>query len=289
MGSTDYWVEIRRCGTRLGAGFVLTRHYVLTASHCLRSVKSDDEHLELSFAGGGVSPGRVRERAAGADLALIDILKPHENPSPVPHADRAGQGDTWFAPYRPSASDPYLSGDVLNEAIPFKCAAGSEIQALQLSCSQSLGDYAGYSGGPVERRVSDGNSALLGVLLEQYPDRQSAERASDVLFAATIAEALRCFNYLDVEHLLKILSGDNAAPDEGPSAHGRPARRARRVRHKQPAAVSRTSGESRIAYANSLVELFREWADSGALDPMEVPILTQQVARRLIKSRWADE
>jgi hypothetical protein len=273
----------------LGAGFVLTRHYVLTASHCLRSLASDDEHLELSFAGGGVSPGRVRERAAGADLALIDILKPHENASTVPHADRAGRGDTWFAPYRPSASDPYLSGDVLNEAIPFQCAAGSEIQALQLSCSQRLGDYAGYSGGPVERRVSDGNSALLGVLLEQYPDRQSAERASDVLFAATIAEALRCFNYLDVEHLLKILSGDNSTPAGRLSARGGPTRKARRLPREQHVSDSRTPMESRIAHANSLIELFRDWAASGTLNPLDVPILTQQVAQRLIKSKWVDD
>lgn len=289
MGSTDYWVEIRRCGTRLGAGFVLTRHYVLTASHCLRSVESDAEHLELAFAGGGVSPGRIRERAAGADLALIDILKPHENASVLPHADRAERGDKWFAPYRPSACDPYLSGDVLNEAILFQCAAGSEIQALQLSCAQRLGDYAGYSGGPVERRVSNGTSALLGVLLEQYPDRRSAERASDVLFAATIAEAVRCFNYLDVEHLLKILSGDNETLDRRLSTPDTRTRRVRRLRHEQHVPDSGTSTESRIAYANSLIDLFREWAASGALNPLDVPILTQQVAQRLIKSRWVGE
>ena len=151
MTGSDYWIEISQHGARLGAGFLLTRRYALTAFHCLRELPSDDEQLELSFAGGEVGPGRVHERSPEADLALIDILKPHESPVVLPNADRASRGDSWSAPYRPGPSDPYLSGDVLSGGMPYVCEAGNSIEALQLDCSQHLGDYSGYSGGPVER------------------------------------------------------------------------------------------------------------------------------------------
>jgi hypothetical protein len=201
----DYWVEISERGARLGAGFLLTRHYALTAAHCLRGVDFGKERLKLSFASGEMVTGRVRETAAGADLALIEIREPRESPL-IPHFDRAVRGDKWLAPYRPSTRDPYLSGTVLSDAISYRLEAGDEIEALQLDCSQYLGDYSGYSGGPVERQVTSGEPSFLGVLLEQYPDRRYDGRASNVLFAATIAEALRRFDLLGMSSLLENLS-----------------------------------------------------------------------------------
>ena len=78
MASTDYWMEIFRQDSRLGAGFLLNQHHALTAFHCVRSAEPG-EHLELSFATGEKIPGRVCEHARGADLALIDLLKPRES------------------------------------------------------------------------------------------------------------------------------------------------------------------------------------------------------------------
>jgi hypothetical protein len=265
----EYWVEISQQGKRLGAGFILNRNYILSASHCLSGIESDDEPLELSFATGEKTPGQVCERAMGADLVLIDILKPRDSTHRLPNADRAGRGDPWFAPYRPSTSDPHLSGDVLSGPIAYRCEAGDEIEALQLGCSQTLGDYAGYSGGPVERAVTGSEPVLLGILLEQYPDRQATGRFSDVLFAATIAEALRSFNSLDVGRLLKVLYSAD--------------------RTLEPiAGTASLPLEPRIAKAGSLLSALHEWGTGGVLDPMTVSMLKLQVAQRLVDGTLAD-
>ena len=281
MAGTDYWIEIFRRGTRLGAGFLLNQHHALTAFHCIRTAELG-ERLELSFATGEKIPGRVCEHARGADLALIDLLKPRESTSMTPTADKAGRGDKWSAPYRPSTSDPYLSGDVLEGKIAYKCEAGLEIEALQLSCSERIGDYSGYSGGPVERHVTGGEPSLLGILVEQFPDRQAPDRASDVLFAATIAEALRRFNCLGAGHLMKVLDADEQTPWRCPSA-------SEPQLSDLPSPRSRVPVESHIAAANSIMETIREWARSGVLDPAQVTVLALRVASRLVDSNWTDD
>ncbi len=210
-GESDYWVEISWQGRRLGGGFAVDRHHILTASHCLRRLDSDDADLELSFASGEVSPGRVCERDPGADLALITIRNALNGKYALPVADRATRGDRWFAPYRPTTGDPHLSGEVDSGPMAYRCETGHEIEVLQLGCAQRLGSYYGYSGGPIERDKS-GDRVLLGVLLEQAPDRVDAGRAADVLFAATIAEAIRRFRCLSAERLFKFVSAGMPAP-----------------------------------------------------------------------------
>jgi len=288
----DYWVSISWQGKRLGAGFLLTRHHVLTASHCLRGLRADDEDLELSFANGKVILGRVGERSARADLALIDILEPRENTIILPMADRASRGDAWSAPYRPDTSDPYLSGNVLSGAMAYRCEAGDEIEALQLSCSQHLGDYSGYSGGPVERYDTAGESALLGVLLEQYPDRQAAERASDVLFAATIAEALRCFDHLGVGHLMKVMPTDDVAPQTFVSArksHQNDPPKFPEGPHESSGSRSAGSLDGRTAGVKATLDSLDQMAKSGVLPPMYVFLLKVRAAWRLGDRDWTDE
>jgi hypothetical protein len=281
VAGTDYWIEIFRQGTRLGAGFLLNQHHALTAYHCIRGAEAG-ENVELSFATGEKVPGRVCEHARGADLALIDLLKPREGTLITPSADRAGRGDKWSAPYRPSTCDPYLSGDVLEGKITYKCEAGLEIEALQLGCSERLGDYSGYSGGPVERHVTGQQPSLLGILVEQFPDRQDPGRYSDVLFAATIAEALRRFNCLGAGHLMNVLDADERTPWKCPPA-GQP------QLPDAPAPGSQVPAESRIAAANAIIETIREWARSGVLDPAQVSALALRVASRLVDSDWADD
>jgi hypothetical protein len=278
VASTGYCIEIFRQGTRLGAGFLLNQHHALTALHCVRSAEPG-EQVELSLGTGEKIPGRVCEHARGADLALIDLLEPRGSTLVTPSADKADRGDKWSAPYRPSTADPLLSGDVLDGKIKYRCEAGLEIEALQLGCSERLGDYSGYSGGPVERHVTGGEPSLLGILVEQFPDRQAPSRASDVLFAATIAEALRRFNCLGVGHLVNVLVADEQTPWKCPP-----------VGDPQPpaAAGSRVPMESRIADANSIMEAIRDWARSGVLDPAQVSALALRVALRLVDSDWAD-
>lgn len=281
VAGTDYWIEIFRQGTRLGAGFLLNQHHALTAFHCVRSAEPGD-YLELSFATGEKLPGRVCEHARGADLALLDVLKPRESTLITPGADKADRGDKWSAPYRPSTADPFLSGDVLEGKVTYRCEAGLEIETLQLGCSERLGDYSGYSGGPVERHATGREPSLLGILVEQFPDRQAPDRASGVLFAATIAEALRRFNCLGVGHLLNVLDADEQTPWKCPpvGAPGPP---------ETAALGSCIPMESRIAAANSIVEAIREWARSGVLDASQVSALTMRVALRLVDGDWNDD
>jgi hypothetical protein len=62
-------------------------NHALTAFYCIKS-NEPGEDLELSFATGERLPGRVCDHARGADLALIDVLKPHESTLITPSADR---------------------------------------------------------------------------------------------------------------------------------------------------------------------------------------------------------
>lgn len=292
MTVTDYWIEISQHGTRLGGGFILTRRYALTALHCIRGIAPEDEDLELLFASGEVARGRVYERSSDADLALIDIIKSRASTLLLPNADRAGRGDLWAAPYRPSAADPYLSGDVLNGAMTYRCEAGHNIEALQLGCSQHLGDYSGYSGGPVERDGSTKEAAVLGVLLEQYPDRQAIERSSDVLFAATIAEALRRFDSLNVNNLLKVLYDDEADGGGNSVKEINSQEVPSEAREELSESTCSTTGccciKCRIEAADSLLTSLSEWGERGVLDPPDVVLLKQRVAQRLIDSDWID-
>jgi hypothetical protein len=181
-------------------------------------------------------------------------------------------------------SDPYLSGEVLSQAITYRLETGHDIEALQLECSQHLGDYAGYSGGPVQRSVTGNDLVLLGVMLEQYPDRQAADRASNVLFAATIAEVLRRFDAFNVGHLLTVLTGAEAsraergaAPDTGTAVSTATGVSA------DPAVTRRgQSLDARIVAAESLIAAIRDWGSSGVLDPMSMSAITAQVAGRLV-------
>lgn len=284
-GSADYWVEICQREKKLGAGFAVTRHYVLTALHCLRGLDPGDEDLELAFADGEVAPGRVYECAPEADLALIDILKPRDRAFGLPGTDRAKPGDRWFAPYRPRNDDPHLAGDVVSGAIAYRCAAGHEIEALQLNCSQDIGNYSGYSGGPVERRTAPLGSSLIGVLLEQYPDL-SADRASGILFAATMAEAARRFDNFGVGHLMGILTAGDDSVAEPSSAQESGQREGTSPVGAPYSQSSCQSLEPRIARASSLLDALDEWGASNTLNPIDVAMLKLRVAQRLVDSDW---
>jgi hypothetical protein len=272
VSAAEYWVEIWQDDQRLGAGFLLTKRYVLTALHCLKDISPENDEVRITFAGrsGHGLLGRVNERATEADMALIWIVE--RAPLVVPIPDRCAIGDLWHGPYRPCHSDPYLGGTVAHESFQYKCESGSVIEALQLAVREDFGDYSGYSGGPVERvaqdvRTSEGDGRVIGILLEQYPDRQAEGRASRTLFAATIAEAVRRFDCFDVGHLIDDLH---------------PTASTRQGTDLTPVSRETSEIETAIVKSTRLLQAIHEWGDGGLLDAPQVAALKLRIAENLI-------
>jgi hypothetical protein len=148
---------------------------------------------------------------------------------------------------------------------------------MQLGCVQDLGDYAGYSGSPIEGDRSDGESRLFGVLIEQYPehypDHAMSRPASMVLFAATISEVFRRFDCFDLGHLISLLpssSGDAVTPSHDGAA--------------KPATSdsAHIDVQSRIAAADAKIEALDEWRKRGLLDEQYVTALKLRVIERYL-------
>ncbi|MFF4501175.1 trypsin-like peptidase domain-containing protein [Streptomyces sp. NPDC001401] len=262
MTGTGYWVDLYQAQQRLGGGFLLTRRFVLTALHCLRGL-SLDEHVDIELADGERVEGRVCRQDKEADLALVEIGAGHQVTLPIPAADVARDGDRWRGPYRPAAHDVHLSGRVSAGAAQHLCVGGATIEALQLTADQHLGDYSGYSGGPVEGVGNDGTRqpAVVGILIEQAPDRASDTRAANVLFAATIREAIRRFDHLDVVHLIDVLRPP--APDHD-------------------VLVQDGTSPARFVGTEALLLQLDAWAQRSLIDPSQIAELKFMAVKALI-------
>lgn len=193
----------------------------------------------------------------------------------IPVADRANVGVAWWNPYRPSLSHALLSGKI--EAVPilYRCEGGDSVEAMQLGCVQDLGDYAGYSGSPIEGGRVDGESKLFGVLIEQYPehfpDNGVPRPASSVLFAVTISEVFRRFDCFDLGHLISLLPssspGDAVVPPESGGATA-----------EYTSVLS--AARSQIAVVDAKIEALDSWQKRGLLDELYVTALKLQVIQR---------
>jgi len=117
----DYWVDIRQGDRRLGAGFILTTCYVLTALHCLDDLDVGNDAVDILIGGTESVSGRVYRRSHEADLALIDIPERDAIQLAVPNADRAMQGEKWRNPYRPSTRYAEMSGNIDAFPIGYQC------------------------------------------------------------------------------------------------------------------------------------------------------------------------
>jgi hypothetical protein len=106
----------------------LDLRFLITADHCLRRIP-DDAELVLDFGPEGELRGRIHERLADADLALIWLLSKPQLSRPM-LADHAHREDRWRVPSRPTASDPHLNG-VINGNSQFKTDGGAVIEALE--------------------------------------------------------------------------------------------------------------------------------------------------------------
>ncbi|WP_328471867.1 serine protease [Actinoplanes sp. NBC_00393] len=237
-------MELSYEGRVLGGGLLVQRGgVILTAAHCLRALPSEAKTLTATLACETEFEVRVDE-VADWDLALLTAVDPGQCDYLPPQTDCCSPQDTWSAPYRPSLSDPHLDGVVIAGQCDYGLRDGTTITALELTVRQLLGDYSGYSGGPVEVEVG-GQPRLVGILLEQYPDRSDATKASNVLFAAHIRHAILQFRRFDIGHLLP-----GGTPRSG------------------PAAVSGSRPEvSPTAHAERRLKQVREWRETEVISP----------------------
>jgi hypothetical protein len=74
----------------------LDLRFLITADHCLRRIP-DDAELVLDFGPEGELRGRIHERLADADLALIWLLSKPQLSRPM-LADHAHREDRWRVP-----------------------------------------------------------------------------------------------------------------------------------------------------------------------------------------------
>lgn len=267
------WVDVCADG-RVGAGFRISLLYVLTARHCLPSSLSPPhgpvEVVERWGSREVRMPGRMCASADKNDLALIELEAESARPFAYPPSvDRVEGTPRWRCPYR-RAPDLLvaLSGRVTDAAFLHTCEAGGCVEALQLHTEEGLGSYAGYSGGPVEAEtaaVTDGARwPVVGLLLEQVPDRENHLRAANVLIAVTMSHALRCFPQLDVAHLLGLLL---ATPDT--SFPERP-----------------TASETVFDTADQLLLALRRRVESGLVDPLVALDVQRDILRRELDDQW---
>jgi hypothetical protein len=278
MSEAGYWVNIRRGGTPLGAGFMLVDCYVLTAYHCLgRAVLgAEDADVEIELDDGEVLPGRVHRVCPSADLALIDVPQA-QGRRDIPHASRARTGEEWRNPYRPDQREAFLSGIIDVIPVKYRCEGGDAVEAMQLNCTQDLGDYSGYSGSPIEGSGPGGISNLFGILIEQYPERFSPGKgprpASKVLFAVTLSEVFDRFDCFHVSHLIDLLSSSSRGDTAG----------LRKDEGQSPAADwPRNDVQSNIAIVDATVVALDGLQKRGLVEEQHITALKLQVIRRYL-------
>ncbi|MFI6013315.1 serine protease [Streptomyces sp. NPDC051243] len=212
MSEQEYWVRIREGDRCLGAGFLITRAYVVTALHCLRWRSPGNLRFDLQLPDGRSVLGRLREEIKDADLALIAVedAETHGLPAASP-TDWPRPEVGWRGTYCPPGEGTRLSGRVTHEPVDYDSAAGGVFKAVQLTVDQQLGTYDGYSGSPVDTKPGEqagqpshegqAERPVVGILMEERLDRADSSKVSNVLIAASVLHAVHRFRQFSVGYL----------------------------------------------------------------------------------------
>ncbi|WP_371668412.1 hypothetical protein OG985_12585 [Streptomyces sp. NBC_00289] len=263
MGREEYWVAISQDGVLYGAGFFVTRHFVVTSAGCL-PVAGLGSEVELRTAEGRGLRGVVDEIAEDVGLALVHVVVPARVDYPTPRADRAVKGDSWRAPYRPGPAHPPLCGTVEDVLSPCRRTdADRALSILELTVGEQLGLVGanGYAGGPVERHETGRQETVLGVLLEAEYARGIRGDQGSPLVAGDIGGVIDAFDGLNPHRMLGLLT------ERDPAAMA--------VETPDPPETPDGSRRDEVAAVMDAVEFglrkFRDWAAEGIVDERDLP------------------
>lgn len=170
-----------------GSGFLVPGG-VVTAAHVVRDRRSDQIRLEDGHA----TAAPVAEIVADAELDVA-FLRIEGLPATRVAAGLGEAGAAWTVTTRPKSNDPQLSGHVTAGSRAILNQAGHAVDLLQLSVTQLLKDFSGYSGSAV--RLASSSTVVIGVLCEQVRTRMvtpgvSRAPASNVLYAVSLRDAM---------------------------------------------------------------------------------------------------
>ncbi|MFI6567418.1 trypsin-like peptidase domain-containing protein [Streptomyces sp. NPDC050534] len=294
-----YWVRIRAEGMYKGAGFRMTRQFVLTAMHCLRDL-SKEARLELELPDGAVMHGRLRRSAPQADLALIAIeessardLRPAATDWPRPNA-------RWRVTYSPPGDNARLTGNVTDEPYDFHKAEGVTYKGFQLTVEQELKNFQGYSGSPVE---TEPGHPVVGILMDEQLSREYSPVVTNVLYAASVQEAMSLFPEFRLTRLRDSLLASESSSHEPETlsiAMGRAPEGSLRAAdellrwmrrweetgslhesHIPSASRGHASGDGFLRAADELLGWTKRWEETGSLSPAEAAEYRRHILRRL--------
>ncbi|MFJ2008556.1 S1 family peptidase [Streptomyces chartreusis] len=282
MRETQYWVRICEGERCLGAGFLITRAFVLTALHCLRWRSAGNSRFDLELPDGRRLAGQLCEEIKDADLALIAVEDAESHGlAPAAPTDWPRPEVGWRGTYCPPSEETRLSGRVTHETVDYRNAADGVFKAVQLTVDQQLGTYDGYSGSPVDtagaqaRHEQHGQTAprpVVGILMEERLDRADASRVSNVLIAASVLHAMDRFTQFSIGHLRNQVSV--------PESH-RPA---------PPAAQAQQGDEEHTTPSLTSTDLYlrqlQRWEEEGVLSQEEATE-ERRWALRLLRRRLA--
>ncbi|MGB8945044.1 MAG: serine protease [Streptomyces sp.] len=188
-------IQIFRNNDRIGSGVRLTRHFALTAAHCLGDDKENRMRpVLLRLPDGRRLAGEVQQFDLLSDMALVKIVfqKGEKVPLPGIHFDAAREGEAWTAARRASGNGR-LRGTVSHVSVIYQSTGEQTVNSHRLRPDGSCDDVRKFSGSPVDRGVPepDRPAVVLGLLVARPGTTDAPE---GTLFAGTIDEAVRRFD-----------------------------------------------------------------------------------------------